>query len=169
MTMKSMNRRYADECQRRNLPVDMDPADLEMALVVSMEGLTTLINHMTVDQKAEHLQWLRRFRAVYERVEGELLVLQRLCIETLRHGYEVVGVNDGDVYHPITRETPLSEITDLAMAVDESWIVTRQRHGEQRLTFILVFGNSPEELIADHTAHDDAEAIWQAVQKRSRA
>lgn len=166
MSLKSLTERYARECERRNLPL-LDAADLEMELVASMEGLKTQIPHMTVDQKAEHIEWLRRFQEVWERVEGEQRTVKQLCIEALRHGYEVILVHDGEEKHSITQETPLSEVVELAMAVEESRITFRHRQTSGRLTFFLVFGNSPEEVIADHTAHEDAEVIWRALRGRS--
>jgi hypothetical protein len=95
-------------------------------------------------------------------------VIGRLCIEALKHGYHFHFVNDGEENHPVEGHS-IEEIIDYATAVDESAILFKGKTSGKILSFYLIFGNSAEELIADHTDHPDAELIWQAVQKRISA
>lgn len=164
MSLKSLQKRYADYCHRAGLPT-VSIKDLEYLLEAHLQGQTGHLVGISEDDVREHLKWVRRFRTVWRRVEGEEYVLSLLCIEAVKAGYHLDSANDGEERHDC-RNKSLGQIIDILSAVDQSSITFRRKPTGRGLMFALVFGNSPEELIADHTAHPDAELIWQAVQRR---
>lgn len=160
MSLNRLTKRYTDECQRRKLPI-VDAQELHTRLLGALRGeADDDFDALSRDELKDACAWVERFIKLWDRVQGEERVIHRLCTAALKHGYDVVFVNDGEERHDITSETPLSEIVELATAVDESAITIRSRSEGHILSFYLVFGNSPEELIADHTAHPDAETIY---------
>lgn len=165
MSMKSLDRRLTDYCEKSGLP-QLSADDLIAELEMSRMGAASQIpDTIKPEDKSALIKWLESFQRVYDRVAGEEIAIQHLIIEALKHGYETVLVDDGEEIHDVVG-LPLSEIIELTMAVDESSITVKGKLSGDKLRFYLIFGNSPEELIADHTDHPDAELIWQAVQAR---
>lgn len=165
MSQEKMQERFSRRCEEYGLP-ELPINELEIELELSLEDQPSKISSaLTLDQKKENLDWVRRFRAVWKRVKGETRAIQLLCIEAIKHGYLFHTVDDGEESHSIA-DGSVEEVIELATAVDESSITFKGKASGKIIRFYLVFGNSPEELIADHTDHPDAELIWQAVQKR---
>jgi hypothetical protein len=168
MSLNSLINRYESQCLERNLPY-LCAQDLEFELIASRLGKKTKIpKTMTDEEIVDNLGWVRRFQVIWRRCLDEERVIGRLCIEALKHGYHFHFVNDGEENHPVEGHS-IEEIIDYATAVDESAILFKGKTSGKILSFYLIFGNSAEELIADHTDHPDAELIWQAVQKRISA
>jgi hypothetical protein len=165
MIVERMKSRYIEQCEQRNLP-ELSLADLELQLIASIEGESCSIDpSMTEEEKTENLSWLRRFKVVVDRVMAEEKVIQVLCVEAFKAGYVFDSVNDGEELHSVSG-CSIANCIDLLTAVDESAITFKRKQGGQPITFHLIFGNSAEELIADHTDRPHAELIWQAVQQR---
>lgn len=80
----------------------------------------------------------------------EISVLKALVSRAIARGL-VVSVNDGESW-PVKKSTDIQAIVEAATGVDESSLRFRDSVTGESVGFVyLVFGNSPEELIADHT------------------
>lgn len=81
--------------------------------------------------------------------EREALV--KVITHLVGQGWAVVGVNDGGEKISAKGKT-VEQVVDDADGVDEAWITFTCGHATG--TLWLVWGNSPIELIADHTTAD---------------
>ena len=80
----------------------------------------------------------------------EISVLKALVSRAIARGL-VVSVNDGESW-PVKKSTDIQAIVEAATGVDESSLRFRDSVTGESVGFVyLVFGNSPEDLIADHT------------------
>jgi hypothetical protein len=95
------------------------------------------------------------------RVAGEQTNLRKLIRNILSRGL-VVSVNDGGEW-PVKRSGSFKEICDNLMACDEEQLVIRDSEGVRVGWFYLVYGNSADEIICDHTANELCEEIYNAV------
>lgn len=166
MSLAQIEGRYVAECEKRGLPI-LPIREMEYALLLSQLGEKTGLPEVLSDwDRTELLDWVRRSLEVYERVEGEERRIQLLCIEALKHGYRLHEVDDGEEIYDAAGVS-IAEVIERATAVDESLIRFKGRTSGKLISFLLVFGNSPEEVIADHSQHPDAELIWEAVNRRA--
>lgn len=90
---------------------------------------------------------------------------QDVCIELVREliaqGYRISVDNGGDSYE-IEDSIDLDAVTAEMFATDDEVLLVQKPN--DRLSMIrLVYGNSPEEVIADYTARDDITSIVQRV------
>lgn len=90
------------------------------------------------------------------------MMAERLIAECLRRGYNV-SVNDGEET-TVSRSTDAEEILTAMGSTDADSL--RVRNGETRIgTFCLIWGNDPGDTIADHTANDECESLYQHAYK----
>lgn len=84
------------------------------------------------------------------RIAGERDIARFLLSSLLAQDYEI-SIDDGEERSSWTRN--MKQILDTVLNVDEAWVhVRRERNGGQEGGYAyLLFGNSPEELIADYT------------------
>jgi hypothetical protein len=75
--------------------------------------------------------------------------LRALIADILERGYSV-SVNDGEAW-PVKRSRDASAIFEAANAVEEATLKIRDAAGESLGTLLIVFGNCPDELIADYS------------------
>lgn len=92
----------------------------------------------------------------YERAEARALIAYLLDA-----GYSL-SVNDGE-------ETTLRGCTDGETVLDalgttDADTLTAKSPARPPLAFLLVYGNGPGELIADHSDSPEADAAWRHVQ-----
>lgn len=62
----------------------------------------------------------------------------------------MISVNDGGAF-PIKRSTDAKAIKAALFSVDEEHLIVRHADGKLAGTIMLVYGNSPEEVVSDHT------------------
>jgi hypothetical protein len=75
----------------------------------------------------------------------------RSLLRTLRdHGFALDGVHDGDALVPGSTEAGAMEAIT---SVDMSRLAVRHSNHPGRLWLLLVLGNEPGELVADHADH----------------
>lgn len=99
-----------------------------------------------------------KLTATDRRIAGERRVYRRLIRFLLRDG-GMVSINYGDGWDPdLRRLTDTKTLFDWFLATDEMTLRWRDREGNLIGGFYLVYGNSPEELIADYTANAQCEA-----------
>lgn len=83
---------------------------------------------------------------------AERLALHRVLMRLRRHSLHCVAINDGGGRESIPEGTPLEQIVHMVNQVEECamFFSTRSASGRRGSIFI-VWGNSPSELIADHS------------------
>lgn len=166
MSLKSSTEHYASECERRNLP-PLEVSDLEMELIASMWGVKTRIPRMAVDQKGEHVLWLRSLKAQWGRATKERRQVQRLCIEALRRGYDAIEVREGEKRHGFPDDPLFHQIVDQVMSGKCPQITFQHRYKGQRLVFSLALHRGDKQVITLCTAHNDAVEICRSAQERA--
>jgi hypothetical protein len=72
-----------------------------------------------------------------------------------------ISVYDGGDW-PLKRSTSSAEVLDAMGSTDSDTLRLRDTNGDVVANFVLVYGNSPGDLICDHSANDLAEGIWSA-------
>lgn len=94
---------------------------------------------------------------------GEAKFARKLVRTLLDRDY-VVSVNDGGEW-VVSRSDSFKEITDALCSTGEDSLVAYTKGGERVGWFWLVYGNADngEELIADYTANDVCEDIWNSI------
>jgi hypothetical protein len=76
----------------------------------------------------------------------------------LKKGYEV-SVNDGCEW-VLRRSTSLHDILSVLCTTGEDHLILRNASGEKVGIFYLVWGNSAEELVCDHSDNAIVDGIW---------
>lgn len=99
------------------------------------------------------------YNSTHEREQADVLV--RILLD---RGYSV-SVNDGEEW-VLKRSTDRTAILAVLGSTDSDTIRIRDENGDSVATFLLVYGNGPGELIADHTANHYAESVWNAFEAR---
>lgn len=84
--------------------------------------------------------------------DKERKVAAKLVEDTLAGGY-VVSVYDGEEY-PLHYSNSKDEILKALGATDRECLLVAMPNKRHMGTIVLIYGNSPEELIADHTDSD---------------
>jgi len=159
--LDSMKGRFETYIKENSLP-NLKPHFLREELERGWESAIPEVAALTQDQIKECGGWVSRFCETLKRVHAEERVITLLCIKAMRNGYSFHAADDGEIGQSIIGNS-VAEVLDILTAVDESSICFKNKVTGQLLRFYLIFGNSPEELIADHTDHPDAETIYQAV------
>ena len=95
----------------------------------------------------------------HEQTEARILIEQLLA-----QPGATVSVYDGEEW-ALKRSRDLDTIMAALGSTDNDELVWRDASGARLAWFWLIYGNSPGELIADHTANDDAERVWKEVQR----
>jgi hypothetical protein len=90
----------------------------------------------------------------------ERLAIAYLCVNAVQAGYSVHRVCDEEGCTNV-RTSDIGEMVNLAIATEFSTIQFRRSGDARWIDFCLIFGNSLEELIADHTDNADAQAIYE--------
>jgi hypothetical protein len=91
---------------------------------------------------------------------NEEMVCRAIIREALALGW-TVSVHDGEEW-AVKRSDNTSEIFNAANSVDTCTLLFR-KHGDRVGTVFLVWGNSPEELICDHSDNDVINALVNRV------
>ena len=84
--------------------------------------------------------------------DGEKRVVRRLVKAALDRGY-TVSVHDGEEW-PVRKSDSVVEIMAALGATDMERLLLRSADGTRIGSILLVYGNSPEEVIADHTDNE---------------
>lgn len=93
-----------------------------------------------------------------ERIIGERRVIRRLVTRAIAAGY-TVSIHNGEDWE-IQWSTRTNDVMDCIMATDEDYLRVCN-HGKQIMaTFRLIYGNSPAEVIADHSTNALAEDLY---------
>ena len=92
----------------------------------------------------------------------ESTVLKSLIRNAIARGY-LISVHDGEEW-AVVKSKDATAIFEAATATDESNLRFRLIGGEFIGTVYLVFGNSPEELIADYSDNDAIRALVDSVE-----
>lgn len=100
--------------------------------------------------------------AYYETISpDEAQALDRLLDYATRMGW-TVSVNDGGEW--TAKNIQPAEVPAYVATTADDVLLFRNTDGEKMGVMFLVYGNSGEELIADHSANDAMEAAWNYVQ-----
>ena len=87
----------------------------------------------------------------HERARGEQKVFANLVVHLEQHGFKPVSVYDGEE----TEKTPtMKDMMELVFNLDECECYFMKEGFPARLIYI-VLGNSPEEIVADHSMPND--------------
>lgn len=78
----------------------------------------------------------------------EQQALARIIANLHEQGWQADRVNDGDEHVPV-RGRPISNIAETCADTDEAWLYFMKEDIQGIVR--LIWGNSPSELIADHT------------------
>jgi hypothetical protein len=92
-------------------------------------------------------------------IQAEKTAAMRVIGRALAKGY-LISVCDGEEY-TVKRSTNRNAIRAALCSTDADTILVRKSDGEKVGVIWLVWGNSPEEVVADHT---DNEAIREIVE-----
>ena len=95
----------------------------------------------------------------FEKAQAETLV--SLLLE---RDY-TVSVNDGEEW-TVKKSADRGVILEAMGSTDSDTLRARSADGQFVADFVLIYGNGPGELIADHTANDAAESLWAAFAAR---
>lgn len=87
-------------------------------------------------------------------------ILVRIC---LNKGYSI-KLDNGDEW-PIRGSTDYQRIVD-ALGIMDGEDLILYHPSKPGGFFALIYGNNPDELVADHTANDACEEIWQEWQNQ---
>lgn len=101
-----------------------------------------------------------------ERIIGERKVIRRLVTEAIAKGYSV-SVNSGEDWE-IKNSRSLKDVMDNIMATDEDYLRLTGCMNEIVCTFRMIYGNSPEEVIADHSTNSVAQYLYKVAHKRAK-
>lgn len=93
-----------------------------------------------------------------DRIIGERRVVRRLVRKAITDGY-TVSVHCGESWE-IKRSVSVQDIMDNIMATDSDRIYLTDFAGERTCHFYLIYGNSPAEVIADHTDTPYAQSLY---------
>jgi len=93
----------------------------------------------------------------------EMSKAKELVSEILNRGY-VISVFDGEEY-TVKRSKELSAITKALNTADGDTLVVRNADNNKIGWFELIWGNASngEELVADYSANDTCEEIWNKI------
>lgn len=94
-----------------------------------------------------------------ERIIGERRVIRKLVTEAISRGLNV-SVHCGEAWE-IQWSTSVKDVMDNIMATDSDTIRLCDDQRMIRASFWCVYGNSPVEVIADHSTNTLGEALWQ--------
>lgn len=90
-----------------------------------------------------------KYPQVAERIIGERAVVRKLVSKALADGH-LVSVNNGEDWE-IKRSTRIEDIMGAIMATDEDYIRIENINFGLEARFWMVYGNSADDVIADHT------------------
>jgi hypothetical protein len=82
-------------------------------------------------------------------IAGERKAIRGLCKAALSKGL-LLSYSDGESW-PVKQTANLSDIMAQVHSTDEALIRVRDADGNKRVTFFIVYGNSPEEVISDYS------------------
>jgi len=91
------------------------------------------------------------------RIAGERKVVRALCKAALAKGF-TLSYNDGEEW-TVKQSTKISDIMSEVHSTDEAKLTVRDNEARARVTFYLVYGNSPEEVISDYGYGDADQAL----------
>lgn len=109
-------------------------------------------------------QILAKYPEAGPRIIGERKVIRRLCAAAIVRGLQV-SVNNGEDWE-IKNSKSLTDIMHSIMATDEDYIRLTDDAGMIQATFRMIYGNSPEEVIADHSTNALAEELYAYAHKK---
>jgi hypothetical protein len=81
-------------------------------------------------------------------IAGERKVIRALCKAALAKGF-TLSYNDGEEW-AVKRTSKLSDIMAEVHSTDEGLLLIRDSEAKKRANFYLIYGNSPDEVIADY-------------------
>jgi hypothetical protein len=91
------------------------------------------------------------------RIAGERKAVRALCKAALDKGF-TLSYNDGEEW-AVKQSYKLSDIMKHVHSTDEARLTVRDSEARARVTFYLVYGNSPEEVISDYGYGDADQAL----------
>jgi hypothetical protein len=94
-----------------------------------------------------------------ERIIGERRVIRRLITEAFKLGYNV-SIHNGEDWE-VRYATTEQEVMDNIMATDQDTLRLCDSKKMIAASFALIYGNSPAEVIADHSTNALAEALYE--------
>lgn len=98
-----------------------------------------------------------------ERIIGERRVIRRLVSAAITKGFRV-SVNSGEDWE-IKQSGNVQDVMDNIMATDEDYIRLTGAMNEIVATFRMIYGNSPAEVIADHSTNELAQYFYKLATK----
>lgn len=93
-----------------------------------------------------------------ERIIGERRVVRRLVTAAINKGFQV-SINNGEDWE-IKTSSNVQDVMDCIMATDEDYVRLTGCMGEIVATFRMIYGNSPAEVIADHSTNELAQYLY---------
>ncbi|MEY9235383.1 hypothetical protein ABIF78_007706 [Bradyrhizobium japonicum] len=82
-------------------------------------------------------------------IEQEKTAAGRIIDRALAKGY-LISVNDGEEW-TVKKSSKRREIMDALQSTDSDTLMVRQADGAKVGVIYLVWGNSPDEIVCDHT------------------
>jgi hypothetical protein len=95
------------------------------------------------------------------RMEMERRMASALVKAILARGLSVTVDNGEEI--AIHRSKSYRAVMDALWQCDEEWVLAHGDTGPSKGTFYLVYGNDGYDLVADHTANDFCQGIWDEV------
>ncbi len=99
-------------------------------------------------------------------MKTELQVVNFFISHLLRQGYHI-SVNDG-VEFVVSMSRNKKDILAAMYSTGEDYI-TPYKDGKRIGFFWLIYGNNPDEVIADYSANETCDAIWNTVMEYAEA
>ena len=85
-------------------------------------------------------------------------VIARALVDAILSRGHVITVNDG-MFYTVKRSSDRAAILDALAGTEADTLIVRDANGTKLGSFFLVYGNGPDELIADYTFNPFCEAM----------
>jgi hypothetical protein len=92
---------------------------------------------------------------------GERKTIRALCKAALDKGF-LLSYNDGEAW-PVKKTNNIAEIMPHVQSTDEATLMVTDKDGKKIASYFLVYGNAPDEVIADYSYPAENEAIAEAL------
>jgi hypothetical protein len=91
------------------------------------------------------------------RFDNEKQVVRQVCERLLRWGYSLGNVSDGQelMGATATKNATMTEIVEWSSCAESGQILFYAPRTGKRCSLILIYGNSPQEVVADLSAQDE--------------
>jgi hypothetical protein len=88
---------------------------------------------------------------------GERKTIRALCKAALDKGF-TLSYNDGEAW-PVKKTDNIAKIMAHVQGTDEAMLMITDKDGKKIASFFLVYGNAPDEVIADYSYPAENEGI----------